>query len=103
MNERGETGQPGAWSMLRQVNSAVAENRCFLRLYTTTLESSGGVTPAASYGIDWAQVTEVDYFENFVLFKAAHMAEDEYGALIVPSAELAEMLWAVFDFMIELC
>jgi len=103
VNERGDGGGPDAWFMARQVNNAQAQGACFLQLNTTTLESTPGITVAPGYAIDWSQVTEVDYDENYVVFKAAHMADDEYGALIVASPELAEMLWAVFDFMFETC
>lgn len=89
--------------MARQVNGAQAQGGCFLQLNTTTLEFEGDVTPAPGYAIDWSQVTEVDYIDNYILFQAEHMADDEYGALIVSSEEVAEMLWAVFDFMIEAC
>ncbi len=104
-NQRGDgnSAGPNDWYMARQVTSAQATGACFLQLNTTTLEATPGLNVAPGYAIDWSQVSEVDYDENYVVFKAAHMAADEYGALIVSSPELAEMLWAVFDFMIETC
>lgn len=89
--------------MARQVTNAQAQGPCFLQLNTTVLEATPGITVAPGYAIDWSLVTEVDYDENYVMFKAQHMAADEYGALIVSDEELAEMLWAVFDFMMEAC
>ena len=104
-NQRGDGNSdgPNDWYMARQVTSAQATGACFLQLNTTTLEATPGINVAPGYAIDWSQVSEVDYDENFVTFKAAHMADNEYGALIVSSPELAEMLWAVFDFMLEAC
>lgn len=103
INFRGEEGDPGHWYMIREVTGARVTADCHLQLETTTLEASPNVTPAAHYRFAWADVSDVDHEDDFVTWDAGHMAEDEIGGMVFESEELAEMVWAVMQFMVDDC
>lgn len=104
LNVRGDEGTPEHWYMIREVSGARVTSNCFMELATPTiLENSPNVSPTPYYRIAWAEMGELELDGDLVIFRAAHMAEDEIGGMLFESEELAEMVWAVFQFMIDDC
>lgn len=104
MNVHGDEGTPEHWYMIREVSGAKVTSNCFMELATPTiLEHSPNVTPAPHYRIAWSGLDDLDVEGEVVYFHAAHMAENELGGMLFESEELAEMVWAVFHFMVEDC
>ena len=104
LNVRGDEGAPDHWYMIREVNGARVTSNCFMELATPTiLENSPNVSPTPYYRIAWAEMSDLELDGPLVMFRAAHMAEDELGGMLFESEELAEMVWAVFQFMIDDC
>jgi hypothetical protein len=104
MNAHGDEGTPEHWYMIREVSGARVTSDCFMELATpTVLDNSPNVTPAPHYRIAWANLSEVEVEGDIIFFRAAHMAENELAGMLFEDADLAEMVWAVFEFMIEDC
>lgn len=104
LNVRGDEGAPDHWYMIREVSGARVTSNCFMELATPTiLENSPNVSPTSYYRIAWAEMSDLELDGPLVMFRAAHMAEDELGGMLFESEELAEMVWAVFQFMIDDC
>ncbi|MDP3378985.1 MAG: hypothetical protein Q8S53_11520 [Brevundimonas sp.] len=104
MNVHGDEDTPEHWYMIREISGAKVTSNCFMELATPTiLDHSPNVTPAPHYRIAWAGLDDLDVEGEVVYFHAAHMAENELGGMLFESEELAEMVWAVFHFMVEDC
>ncbi|MFZ5747790.1 MAG: hypothetical protein ACOY45_09045 [Pseudomonadota bacterium] len=103
-NWREPGGDTKGWSMLRKVTAATTIRRCFTRLETPTILEKRNSDPVAYYGIDFAAVRNVQWDgDRTLMIVADHMKPGEHGALILDTAENAEMVEAVFLFMMEEC
>ncbi len=104
MNVHGDEGTPEHWYMIREISGAKVTSDCHMELATPTiLENSPNVTPAPHYRIAWAGMSQLELDGDLVVFHADHMAENELAGMLFESEELAEMVWAVFQFMIDDC
>lgn len=104
MNVHGDEGTPEHWYMVRQISGARVTSDCHMELAApTVIDASSHITPAPYYRIAWAEMSDVELDESMVVFRAAHMGENELGGMLFESTELAEMVWAVFQFMIDDC
>jgi len=104
MNVHGDEGTPEHWYMIREISGAKVTSNCFMELATpTVLDNSPNVTPAPHYRIAWASLSDVEVEDAMIYFHAGHMAENELAGMLFEDADLAEMVWAVFLFMIEDC
>ncbi|MFW2341817.1 hypothetical protein [Brevundimonas sp.] len=104
MNVHGDEGTPEHWYMVREISGARVTADCHMELATpTVLNASPHITPARHYRIAWAEMSDLELDDNMVVFRAAHMADNELAGMLFESEELAEMVWAVFQFMIDDC
>ena len=104
MNVHGDEGTPEHWYMIREISGAKVTSNCYMELATpTVLENSPNVTPAPHYRIAWADLSDLELDGDLVIFRAAHMGDNELAGMLFESEELAEMVWAVFQFMIDDC
>jgi hypothetical protein len=104
MNVHGDEGTPEHWYMIREISGARVTSNCYMELATPTiLDNSPNVTPAPHYRIAWAGMSQLELDESMVVFHAEHMAENELAGMLFESEDLAEMVWAVFQFMIDDC
>lgn len=104
MNVHGDEGTPEHWYMVREISGAKVTSDCHMELTTpTVLDNSPNVTPAPHYRIAWAGMSQLELDESMVVFHADHMAENELAGMLFESEELAEMVWAVFQFMVDDC
>jgi hypothetical protein len=104
MNAHGDEGTPEHWYMIREISGAKVTSNCYMELATpTVLDNSPNVTPAPHYRIAWANLSDVEVEGDIIFFRAAHMAENELAGMLFEDPELAEMVGAVFQFMIDDC
>lgn len=104
MNVHGDEGTPEHWYMIREISGAKVTSDCYMELATPTiLDNSPNVTPAPHYRIAWSGLSEVAVDGDILFFRAGHMAENELAGMLFEDADLAEMVGAVFEFMIDDC
>lgn len=104
MNVHGDEGTPEHWYMIREISGAKVTSDCYMELTTpTVIDNSPNVTPAPHYRISWADLSDVEADGDILFFHAAHMADNELAGMLLEDADLAEMVGAVFQFMIEDC
>lgn len=101
---RGEPGQPGAWSLRRRITAGSTPKRCWLRIETPTVLENQGGTPTASFTVNWAEASDVEWDgERNVRFRVLGMAEGEYAELRVEDSHEAKMVEAVVKFLVREC
>ncbi|MBL0947426.1 hypothetical protein [Brevundimonas sp.] len=104
MNVAGDEDTPEHWYMIREISGAKVTSDCHMELATPTiLENSPNVNPAPHYRIAWGQLSDLELDGELLVFRAGHMAEDELAGMLFDDEYLAEMVWAVFQFMIDEC
>jgi len=104
MNVHGDEGTPEHWYMIREITGARVTSDCFMELATpTVLDKSPNVTPAPHYRIAWGGLSDLEVDGDIVFFRAAHMAENELAGMLFEDEELAELVWFVFQLMVEDC
>ena len=104
MNVHGDEGTPEHWYMIREISGATVTSDCYMELAAPTIiDNSPNVTPAPHYRIAWSGLSEVAADGDILFFRAGHMAGNELAGMLFESEELAEMVWAVFQFMIDDC
>lgn len=104
MNVAGDEDTPEHWYMIREISGAKVTSDCHMELATPTiLENSPNVNPAPHYRIAWGQLSDLELDGDLLVFRAGHMADDELAGMLFEDEDLAEMVWAVFQFMIDEC
>ena len=105
-NWRGQGSGPGDWGMQRRVTGAKTTQRCITVLQTPQVLFQGGqgaANPSKTYGIDWAKLSDIQRDGKIIVFRAAHMASDEFGEFDFPAEDEAEMFEAVMSYLADAC
>jgi hypothetical protein len=93
------------WSMQRTVTGASSTAPCVLTLVTTRPTQSNNVNnPAKTYQLDFGKVVYVkDPYERAVAFRAEHMADGEWGILILSDPSNAKTIGTAMKNMVSGC
>lgn len=101
-NSRGNGQPPNGFAMIRTVTSVSEDGRCVTILHTVAPLST--VKAANHYRINWAEILTVDTPKNQIMvFRAKHMASDETGELVLPTAAAAQRVANMFRFLRDQC